>query len=352
MQWTFSVDAGDLDYDMMGKRGAAIALLTTSLLAGFARSAFADPKDPTAAEALFLAGRDAMQRGDIATACAKFGESDRLDPAAGTAANLADCEEKLGKVSAAWAHWKEAVELLPAGDTRMGPMSARAAALEKRVPRLTVRAAPTLPPDATLVRDGFEMTRASFDTAIPDDPGDHEIVVTAPKHAARSYKINLKEAESKEIVIDAGELLPDAPPPVMATPLITPLAPTPPDQVDAHPGRTSRVIGYSLLGVGVIGAGIGTVTGLVAIGKKNDLSGNCFPANVCNAQGASDASSGQTMATVSTISFIVAGAALAGGALLILTAPHPKAKKITGSLPNVAPWIGPGLIGIFAEQSF
>src|ERR1019366_1863233 len=232
-----------------------------------------------------------------------------------------------------------------------GPMSARAAALEKRVPRLTVRAAPTLPPDATLVRDGVAMTRASLDTAIPDDPGDHEVVVTAPKHAPHSYKINLKEAESKEITVDAGEVLPDAPSPIIV-PLVAPQPTSPQDHVDAHPGRTSRIIGFSLLGVGAVGIGVGAVTGLVAIGKKSDLSSNCFPATVCNAQGAADASAGHTMATVSTVSFIVAGAALAGGALLILTAPHAKEKKVTASLPNIAPLIGPSTFGIFAEQSF
>jgi hypothetical protein len=213
-----------------------------------------------------------------------------------------------------------------------------------------------LPPDATLVRDGVAMTRASLDTAIPDDPGDHEIVVNAPKHASRSYKINLKEGESKEIVIDAGDLLPDAPAPPSAMTGAPEISSQPStsaqDHVDTHPGRINRWIGYSLLGVGVIGAGVGTVTGLVAIGKKNDLTGNCYPSTVCNAQGAADASSGHTMATVSTISFIVAGAALAGGALLILTAPRDKEKKVAASLPNVVPWIGPGITGIFAEQSF
>ena len=58
------------------------------------------------------------------------------------------------------------------------------------------------------------------------------------------------------------------------------------------------------------------------------------------------------MATVSTVSFIVAGAAIAGGALLVLTAPHSKTKKIAAGLPTITPLIGPGIAGIFAEQSF
>ncbi|MFO0567610.1 MAG: hypothetical protein U0263_18270 [Polyangiaceae bacterium] len=58
----------------------------------------AQGRDATAAEALFNAGRDAVKAGDYPTACAKFRESNRLDPAPGTVLNLADCEEHLGHV--------------------------------------------------------------------------------------------------------------------------------------------------------------------------------------------------------------------------------------------------------------
>ena len=297
----------------------ALVLVTTSL----SSSAIAQTsRDPTAAEALFLAGREAMKNGDYSTACAKFKESDRLDPATGTAANLADCQEKLGRIAAAWASWKEAIELLPANDERLKPMRDRANALEKRVPRLTVHGAATLPPDATMTRDGVEMTRASLDTSIPEEPGPHTIVVMAPGHADRSYPIELKESESTEITVDAGDLVASpSPAPVVARPpepkKIVDVGPPP----DSHPGKTNRTIGYGLVGLGVAGVGLGMVTGIVAMGKKDDLQGNCFPANVCNADGASAARTGHAMALVSTVSFVVAGAALAGGAVLLLTAP-------------------------------
>ena len=81
------------------------------------RPAAADAATVTA-EALFRQGRDAMQRQDYETACARFAESNRLDVAAGTLMNLATCEEKLGRVATAWQHWREAIDLLPAGDDR------------------------------------------------------------------------------------------------------------------------------------------------------------------------------------------------------------------------------------------
>ena len=52
------------------------------------------------------------------------------------------------------------------------------------------------------------------------------------------------------------------------------------------------------------------------------------------------------MALVSTVSFVVAGAALAGGAVLILTAPK---SKVTTA---VAPAVGPRSAGLTWETTF
>src|SRR5690242_7148142 len=111
------------------------AVLSLSL---FAQPAGADVRDPVAAEALFHDGRAAAQKGDWETACPKFRESQRLDPAAGTLLNLADCEEHRGKVATAWQLFRQVVESLPPTDERVPLAKDRASALEKRLPRLTV----------------------------------------------------------------------------------------------------------------------------------------------------------------------------------------------------------------------
>ena len=58
--------------------GSSLTLLGTALGEG---------RDPAAAEALFRAARSAVERGDYRSACPKFEESHRLDPAVGTLFN-------------------------------------------------------------------------------------------------------------------------------------------------------------------------------------------------------------------------------------------------------------------------
>src|SRR5689334_6484425 len=53
------------------------------------------------AERFFEQGRAAMARGNFADACVAFEKSARLDPAVGTLANLAMCQERLGRTAEA-----------------------------------------------------------------------------------------------------------------------------------------------------------------------------------------------------------------------------------------------------------
>src|SRR3954463_15096752 len=84
-------------------------------------------RDPAAAEVLYRSAREAAKKGDFATACAQFAESQRLDPAPGTLLNLADCEEHRGLIAAAWIHFVEAEPQFKSGDARAALARDRAA---------------------------------------------------------------------------------------------------------------------------------------------------------------------------------------------------------------------------------
>src|SRR5258708_2013252 len=89
------------------------ALSLSCLIAVFAAALPARAQKPSeadvnAADALFQSAKAAMDRGDLATACPRFAESQRLDPAVGTTLNLGECEARSGKLAAALAHYEEA----------------------------------------------------------------------------------------------------------------------------------------------------------------------------------------------------------------------------------------------------
>ena len=93
----------------MGAKSTIAGLLLVSALLASTPARAQDARDPAAAEALFREGRTAAQKKDFTTACAKFRESNRLDPAVGTVFNIADCEERLGRLATSWTLFQEVV---------------------------------------------------------------------------------------------------------------------------------------------------------------------------------------------------------------------------------------------------
>ena len=83
-------------------------LVSLAFIAGIARDAHAG--DAAAAQALFEQGKKLMAEKKYAEACPKFEESQKLRPGIGTLFNLADCHEKVGKLTAAYQEFKEVVE--------------------------------------------------------------------------------------------------------------------------------------------------------------------------------------------------------------------------------------------------
>jgi hypothetical protein len=158
-----------------------------------------------ASEALFRAGRDAMQHGDPATACAKFRESYRLEHALGTLLNIGVCEEALGELGNAWQQYQEVIHALPSDDERVAIANQHLVLLEPRLPRLTVHRSAVAPEDTHASIGGVELGAASFDVALPMDPGSYVIEASSPGRAARSYPVELHEGDHAQVEIEPGE---------------------------------------------------------------------------------------------------------------------------------------------------
>jgi hypothetical protein len=301
---------------------AALALLLA------ATPVFADVGDAAAAEVLFREGRTAADAGDFAIACKKFHESHRLDPAPGTLLNIADCEERLGRLATAWTAYRAVVQKLPANDSRHELALERAQALEPRLPRLAIALAPGAPAGTEVRRDGVELKSASLDTPLPVDPGEHVIEVTAPGRALQRYELKLAEAERVRRVVEPGAEIDEG---------------GPGGVVDSRSGSSGgRTLGYALGGVGVLGIAAGTVTALLVLDRKSTVDDNCDADKRCNQTGADAADSGRTLGTISGASFVIGGLALAAGAWLVLTS-DPEGR------PQTAIAIGPDRVSVRAS---
>ena len=303
--------------------------------------------DVGAAEALFEAGRAAMEKGDFASACPRFGESERLDPAPGTLLNLADCEEHLGHLARAWEAWKEALATLPPSDARLPAAKTRERAIESRVPRLTLTRAPGAPGETIARRDKVEIHAASFDVPLPVNPGDHTIVVTAPGREAKTTVVTMKEGETRTLPVEPGPPLPlSSTTPPSSTQSLSPSTPPSPS-TSTPPPSPWRPLGFITGAVGLAGIGVGSAFGIAAISDKSTVDANCFGAKGCTQPGADAASAGRTNAILSDVGFAAGGTLLAVGVLFVLT--HP-ARKTGLVLP--APVVFARGAGVALEGEF
>jgi hypothetical protein len=96
-----------------------------------------------------------MVKGDLGAACEQFRASDKLDPAVGTELNLADCEEKRGRLASAWELYRTVADKLADNDERFAFARSHAQALKPRMPTLTLTLeadAPSTPRAAARLR--------------------------------------------------------------------------------------------------------------------------------------------------------------------------------------------------------
>lgn len=275
-----------------------------------------DAAAKAAADALFKEARQLMTSERYAEACPKFAESQRLDPAAGTLLNLADCFEKNGQTASAWATFGEAsraAELRKRADWK-ATADSRIRALEPTLSFLFVNVDPETArlPNLVIVRDGLEVRRAQWGTAIPIDPGAHEVIARAPQHGEWRTTVKLKNAGDRQTI-----QVPALPPLTVSreNAEVTPPSPPPPS-----PRRSSGLttLGVVSLGAGVVGLGTGVVFGLLASNKASKVDTLC-PSTPCSDTAGLEANdAAHTYATISTVGVVAGGALSVLGVVLLL----------------------------------
>jgi hypothetical protein len=283
----------------------ALALLALSANAG------AQPQARPRWLALLKEGRELMNRGSYAEACPKLAESVRIAEKVVTIAKLADCEERLGELAAALAHWKRARAVAQAtSDDGLARIEQELARVDGIVPKLRIVGAGV----ASVAIDGRALTRDALSEPLLVDPGPHTVVAREAGRPAMTTTV-VTESGGAEITVDIPALQRQAERVAHAAPARA----APPPQPTLAPDRagTLRIAGLAVAGAGLASLAAGGVLDLMALSKNN----------------ASNATGAVNLSTVSAV-FVVAGGALtAGGATVWLLAPKREA-------PPSAAWLG------------
>ena len=323
----------------------APALLSLAMCTALSGSASADSATDTAAARVY--GQDGVMladQGKCAAAIDKLDRAEKLHHAPTTAGRLGECEITVGKVVVGTERLQRLLRegLLPSPPKSFVAAMERAQkVLDGALPRIaTLRISVKAPAGTkpTVTVDEEPLSLALIGADIPIDPGAHKVTASAKGFLSTTKDLTLKDGETNGItlVLVVDPSFKPEPPPVVAVPVTRPAV-----SPDAAPQPRPNILPFIAFGAGAVGIGVGTVAGLIVGSKSSDLSSNCRSDGGCPKTQESTLSSAQTWATVSTIGFIVGGAGIAGGVVLLLTGSSSK----SASRRTVQPLVGVGFAG-------
>lgn len=312
--------------------------LALSVLASRPAGAQSPPKRDeaahTAARVLGDAGVELYQKGDYSGALEKFRQAQALANVPTLGLRVARCLDKLGHLFEAKQAYEETAALtLEAGapaaqKTAQEQARTELGALNARIPKLSIVVKGADASAIEVAVDGqpvpsAELTKRAVTLGahhVEGRRGDEKVVVDAEAAEGQSVQVVLVFA---------------AP----AAPTPAPIAPPPAE--DTAPAGSHRTLAFAALGLGVVGVGVGAITGAVALGKQSNLDGAC-PNSSCPAAWADYISSYNQLRAVSIVGFGVGVLGLGAGVALLLTSPSAKPSP---SARRIEPWIGANMAG-------
>jgi hypothetical protein len=316
--------------DSSSLRGT-LALLTCVALLGWASTsahAQAPASQSAPAEQLFRDGRQLMADGRIDDACAKFEESQRLEPRGGTLLNLGLCHAKQGKLLVAWREINEVkTRALREGRRDKAQLAeSDLRGVEARIALLTVKvSSAALSPGLRVSVDGIELEGSAWGQPMPLLPGAHRVVATA---GTQSF------GQSVEIRVGSQE--------IVRVPALAGASPSPSPYDAAPPAARSprRTLGLVLGALGVAQIATGVVAGGLAIKWAGEVNDGCGPNyDQCTPALRDRNSSARTMAWVADITLPLGLICAGAGAYLWFSAPRATATVDARSGRTPAPRI-------------
>lgn len=314
-----------------------------------------DRERKAAAEVLFEEGKDLVGRGLFAQGCSKFEESQNLDAGIGTQFNLADCYERLGRLASAYALFMEVASTtrLRGQLEREAVARERAVGLKPRLSRLVIVVDPTTaPPGISVVRNGTPVGAAQWGVAIPVDPGQVKIMVTAPDRRAWEITVEVRNEGSDERIVVPGL----EPTPPMQRVYISPVPVSPPESEFLD--QPKNWLGLGLGGVGVVGLGLFTYFGLESQSKYRKSDAGCDANDECSPNALATRQDAYDAGVRANVSLAVGAGGLIAGAVLLLLNIDSKPQSAKSQSPggvtqwNAAPVVGNNTYGAAIRGAF
>jgi hypothetical protein len=296
------------------------------------------------ARGLMAEGRELREQGDLQSALSRFMAADALMGVPTTGFEMAATQADLGKLVEARETLRRVLALPQSPDDPEPFNEARNKArvleqrLQSRIGGLQfivngVGASETM----VVTVDGETVPVAALDVPFRVNPGKHVVVARAGGRETRAEVDALESRTVKvELVLAARASEPQlalAEEPVAAVPPAAPRA----DEPAPAPPPSLPLATYIGGGVGVAGILVGGVTGLLAISNKNAAAAHCVDGE-CPRSTWSDLDRARTMATVSTVGFVVGVVGFAAGAsaLLLREEPEPERRSVEVT-PSLSP---------------
>jgi hypothetical protein len=301
-------------------------LLCVAILTA-AGSASAQAEDQAAARALFDEARRLADAGSYSAACPKFEAANRLFASPGVLLNLGDCYEKIGRTASAWTTFGQADSLA----TRLGRQDFAAEAERRQqavaaaLSRLVIHV-PHEVPGLIIRRDGGELPRAAWETAIPVDPGVHKLEAKAAGYEPWSASVDVS-ATGQTAAIEIPTLRP-VPSPAQGALWAATDPSAPRESASEREGDEIRTAGWALLGAGAALGLAGGAAMLVEAAKASDAR---------TQHDVAEYNATATPWTLGLVGVALGAASAATGVVLLMVNARHEQKQATRGL-----WIGVG----------
>jgi hypothetical protein len=317
-------------------RLAGALFLGCTLLAPASRATddYVDSDARVAARALAAQGSEAFEQRDFQRALGLFERAGAIIPAPTITLMEARTLVELGRLVEALEKYGATQRMLTVDPTNEAFKQAAEAAqretepLLQRIPTLRVRVQGATASDKLEIQiDDKKILPSLAAVDQPSNPGVHHVLVRTADGRTATREVNLAERAHEDVEITLAPLTALTPAP------LGPAAPPSEPRV-ASEGNTANTLGWALAISGGTFAGVGLLTGVMALNDKAALDEACNPGCPLSKEGT--LRSYRLERNLSYVGFAFGAAALAGGTYLVLT--HPSRR--------VGVAIGPGSIAM------